>query len=332
VLRALTNAQTQLRHGALEESTLALALSELDRLPPAAVTQCPPLMAEMSACFPSPRLWRLFLSGTERRARKGPIPDLPDVGYLFLFDRDGFVREEALTRLSGSVRCAFFFAAVAYRINDWVPAVRRAAQACAERMFPMTDPMVIAEAAVTLLGRRLHWHRWDPEDSRILDSALTSTAVVERLAHLMRNEANGPLTSAFGVLAPSPALDPHLPELACGAVQPSVRAAACQVLIEGKARWPMGFEREWVDKVYGVSRRVPVYGEREVRGDRPREQWVEQAARDKSAAVRRVAAAALLQHQDTLANLDEMLAALADDPSPAIRERIAFVSRQRQRQ
>src|SRR6187402_1518280 len=59
--------------------------------------------------------------------------------YVFLFHRNGYLREAALHKLDGAMPSAFFFAAVAYRLNDWVQPVRQAALQCALRMFLETN-------------------------------------------------------------------------------------------------------------------------------------------------------------------------------------------------
>ena len=59
----------------------------------------------------------------------------PGLASLFIFHRNGRVREAALARLSGGLPNPFLFAAVAWRLNDWVPQVRAAAVCCARRVF-----------------------------------------------------------------------------------------------------------------------------------------------------------------------------------------------------
>ena len=78
----------------------------------------------------------------------------PRLGLLFLFHRDGRVREAALVRLVEGLPSPFLFAAVAWRLNDWAEPVRAAAAACAARCFPRTPPEVVARCATALLVRQ----------------------------------------------------------------------------------------------------------------------------------------------------------------------------------
>ncbi|MGB6119056.1 MAG: hypothetical protein WBF87_12630, partial [Mesorhizobium sp.] len=55
--------------------------------------------------------------------------------------------------------------------------------------------------------------------------------------------------------------------------------------------------------------------------------WIGVAARDRSAAVRTVAADAMIARRETLPGLAELIELLRDDKSPAVRERIDFLDR-----
>lgn len=139
----------------------------------------------------------------------------------------------------------------------------------------------------------------------------------------------GPMGRLLQAAARQPALDPHLPDLARRAALPVVRAGALRMLIAGRATWPMGFERQWIDKRYGLSRRVAVLGGRDIARPCPLEDLVALGAADRAIAVRRAAADGLVAHRARLANVDAVIGMLVDDASPSIRERIAFVVKER---
>jgi hypothetical protein len=124
-----------------------------------------------------------------------------------------------------------------------------------------------------------------------------------------------------------PPTDRHLPDLASKAFLPEVRAVALQSLIERAAKWPDGFKREWVDKIYNQSRMVPSFGERMIDTALQREELVRLAAKDRAARVRLIAAAALVTHHAELSNASEIVQLLANDRSRAVRERVDFVIR-----
>ena len=60
----------------------------------------------------------------------------PRLGQLFLFHRDGHVRQAALDGFTEPPATAFFLAALVLRLNDWARPVRVAARYCGERLFP----------------------------------------------------------------------------------------------------------------------------------------------------------------------------------------------------
>jgi hypothetical protein len=63
----------------------------------------------------------------------------PDYAWLFLFHGNGYVREAALDAINDPPSSPFFFAALTWRLNDWVWQVREAAAECASRVLPRMD-------------------------------------------------------------------------------------------------------------------------------------------------------------------------------------------------
>ena len=250
----------------------------------------------------------------------------PGLEYLFVFHRDGRLREAALNRFEGGAKSPFFFAAIAYRLNDWALPVRAAARACAERVFPRTDAATVAAAGVFLLSRRQQWRRWG-EEAAILDDALARSDVTDRLAGIVRTATSGPMGTLLRHALRRPEMDRHLLNLATTARQPAVRVVALRSLIEGRVTWPIGVERQWLDKVYNKSRRIPLIAGREIARLVSLEALITRGARDQSAAVRRVAADGLIRHRSLASDLDEVVRLLAGDRSASVRERAAFVLR-----
>ena len=122
-----------------------------------------------------------------------------------------------------------------------------------------------------------------------------------------------------------PEVDRHLPDLSAHAILPSVRSVALRTLIEGRASWPEGYERKWIDKSHGLSRRVTRFGERALPDAPSPGPLIAQGARDRSPVVRRVAASGLIRHRDSLGNVADIIQLLALDSSRAVRERIEFL-------
>ena len=256
------------------------------------------------------------------------LRDVPGLDHLYLFHWNGRLREAALDRLQGGARSPFFFGAIVYRLNDWAWQVRAAAARCAARTFPRTEPAIVAAAALSLLGRTDSWTRWGEEASH-LDDAMSRADVAEALAARLGAATTGPMARVLVQALRRPAMDRHLPELARQARIPAVRATALRTLIEARAAWPAGFGIQWIDKTYGLFRRVRVFDQRPVERAQTVEALVALAAADRAPAVRRVAAEALVRNHASLANADRLVDLLLRDKSPSIRERAGFVAKAR---
>jgi hypothetical protein len=249
-----------------------------------------------------------------------------DYAWLFLFHPSGYVREAALDCINNSPASPFFFSALAWRLNDWVWPVRQAAERCAARILHQTTTDVAANAALYLLDRRLAWSRWSDEP-KVLDKVFERKDVIAALAVQLQEHSTGPLATCLRHALRYPNVDEHLPRLAAAAVQPSVRAIAYQCLISSKPTWPVGLEWAWIDKVYGMRRRVPKLATRDIRKNRPSAEFIREAAHDKSPFVRRVAADALIAARSQLPDEEALIAHLAKDRSSAIRSRADYMLR-----
>lgn len=244
--------------------------------------------------------------------------------FIFLFHRDGRMREAALHKIAESLPSAFIFATVAWRLNDWAEPVRRAAMECAARTFPSTSPRIVADAASVLLTRQATWGRWGHE-REVLDAAFERRDVGSYLADIIGTSATGPMASLLRQTLRNASMDVHLPRLSIDAVQPAVRAAAIQSLIKGSAEWPVGWRWRWIDKSMGVRRRETAFETRplEVRSDA--ESTIRLGLADRSAMVRNAAMSGLIQKQSAVVDARELATAMLNDRSPVVRERADFV-------
>jgi hypothetical protein len=249
-----------------------------------------------------------------------------DFAWLFLFLPSGHVRQAALDCVNSPPTAPFFFSALAWRLNDWVQPVRQAAERCAKRVLHRTASDVAANAALYLLDRHLVWGRWSNE-SKALDRTFEREDVMADLALQIAQRPTGPLANCLRHALRYPAMDKHLPRLASAAIQPSVRAVAYRCLISGNATWTVGFEWAWIDKVYGLRRRVPKLETREIQRTGSVAHIIKEAISDKSNIVRIVAADALISTRSQLPDADELIARLANDKSPAVRERANYMLR-----
>jgi hypothetical protein len=250
----------------------------------------------------------------------------PDYAWLFLFHGNGHVREAALDAINDPPGSAFFFAALAWRLNDWVPQVRDAAAECARRVLPRIDADIAANAALYLLVRRLAWRRWRDE-ATVLDLVFGRSDVITAVAARLQQQSTGSLATLMRGALRYPDIDEHLPRLAAHAVQPSVRAIAYQCLTTGRASWQTGYERIWIDKVYGLSRVIPKLESREIKPAGPAADWIRAAAYDRSSLVKKVAADALIADRSRSPDAAALIARLAQDRNSAIRSRADFMLR-----
>lgn len=262
------------------------------------------------------------------RGEIGLLEQTPGLEQVMLFHSSGYMREAALARIGYPLPSAFMFASVAWRLNDWVPQVRAAARACAERTFPATDPDVIAQALISMLSTARTWQRWT-DNSRLLFSCVDRAGVAEALAARIQQMTSGAPARALRELLRHPGIDRFLPELSRDGAHPLVRAVALETLLQGEARWCVGYDAVWVDKVYGISRSVPRLERRQLAERASVRALIEQGARDKAVPVRRVAVSALLRNWTSLEPVEPLIALFSADLSPPIKSRLAFLARER---
>jgi hypothetical protein len=246
---------------------------------------------------------------------------------IFMFHGSGHVRQAALDSLDEPPETSFFFAAIVWRLNDWVPEVRAAARRAADRIFPATNAEVIVGANAILLGRTFSWGRWGQDDQVVVDRILERADVVARLARRFEIEVVGPLGTQLKYTLRGAKLDSYLHALSRSARHPGVRAVALEALLRRRASWRSGFRKEWIDKRFGLTRRVPVYTERPLTERIPSHLLIMQGLADKSALVRLRAADAVIEQRQTFPGLIEVIERLGRDKARSIRERAAFLKR-----
>lgn len=282
------------------------------------IVQC----AELYRYWPEPTLFARLLH--RELAHSEQLERVAGLEHLFVFHRDGRLREAALRKFNGPISSPFMFAAISWRLNDWVAEVRTAAVECATRCFPQTDPLVIARAALALLSRRATWSRWITEGEAI-DAVFSRPDVISALAMLMIQRPTGPNATVLRVALRDPNIDSELPRIASDAVQPATRAVAYQTLIAGEANWPQGWRWRWVDKTIGARRRETVFASRPITIATSPEAYILQALTDPSGVVRSTAMSGLIRHRDIINNVDEIARRFIDDSASGVRERAKFI-------
>lgn len=252
----------------------------------------------------------------------------PDLGWLLMFHGNGYVRQAAMETLTSSPKCPFEIAAVVYRMNDWVANVRAASNAYAREFLATTRADAMSESAFFLLPHMMHLNRWDDQALSIVHEGIYRADVLDEMRLQFLAPRSGRVGQTLRIVLQRADFDIHLEKLALDSMIPTVRAIAAETLLMGRARWFVGFRREWVNKVHGISRRIAEYEARAVEIDFAGTNVLQSAARDKSSLVRRIAADFLITKRKNLtAEMKEILDFLMNDKSPAVRSRIDFLIR-----
>jgi hypothetical protein len=249
----------------------------------------------------------------------------PQLAELYVFHADGRLREAALRAWHDPPDNPFSFAAIVYRLNDWVHQVRDAACDCANRLFPNVSAGIIGEASFFLFTQTQHWGRWGVRGRHILGTALYRRDVMQVLADLLKGRRPGQVGAVLRQALSQPSLDDVLPMLAREAALPHVRAIAYETLIFRRAQWRVGYQYEWIDKRYFLRRRTPKLERRPLDHRLDVEKLIVDAAQDRAVVVRKVAADGLIYLRNDLSS--EMIQVgrlLLRDKASSVRSRSEF--------
>ncbi|RPD94239.1 hypothetical protein BBB56_21395 [Candidatus Pantoea deserta] len=242
--------------------------------------------------------------------------------WLDLCHADGFRRERALRVIPEGAPNAFLLALAVRRLNDWVPQVREAARDALPLIAASSDPETLVDVLFITLPYWNTWGRMGESEKDVLMKIISMHSVTEPLKKRLMLSTSGPAATLFIQTARTAALDNFLAEIAVSSVQPSLRAKAYRCLFEGKVVWAEGLTWQWVDKAYGIKRRIPVLKERAISTARPFLETLRKATRDPSPMVRRIAGEMLIKELDRIGDEALQLAKiLASDPSSSVAER-----------
>jgi hypothetical protein len=295
-------------------------IAKLSMLSPRAIYEVERLVRSV----PPQQGWLWFHPAAKRDVEIDPIH-----APVLMFSRDGYVREAALKAVNQLPDTPFFLAALIRRLNDWVEPVRRAAEGCAKRELPRFSTRTVVGAAPFLLERMHLWSRWGSPPAIILDVLARPECVHGLIVQFARTAeiSAAALRSAMRLGW----LDNHLLWMSREAMRPEFRAIALKAVINSEVTWVTRYERQWVDKPYGITRRVPILGRRAVR--RPVsvqydiDMLIRQGAADRSALVRRAAADGLVEHAESLTNIRSLMTLFDGEKSPSVRWRIEYLAR-----
>jgi hypothetical protein len=295
-------------------------VTKVSMLPAQAIYEVERLIGWLPRVFPRRQSWLWFRPGTNRAVEIEPAH-----APAFMFNRSGYVREAALKAVNQLPDTPFFLAALVWRLNDWVEPVRRAAQDCANRELPRLSTRTIVGAAPFLLERMPYWGRWGSPPAIVLDTLARPDCVHElvvqfaKTAEIPAGALRGALSFGF--------LDNHLLSISRTAKRPEFRAVALKAIINSEVTWVTHYERQWVNKAYGITRRVPVLARRAIPRQAAVAVLIRQGAADRNPLVRRVAAHGLVQHAASLSDIKPLMALFDSDKSPSVRWNIEYLAR-----
>lgn len=252
----------------------------------------------------------------------------PDLGWLLIFHGNGYVRQAALETLADAPESEFEFSAIVYRLNDWVKNIRTAAAQYAAMFFPKTRSDIVGQSSFFLLAQAQVLSRWNQDGQTLLEGAIYRPDVLQHLKDQFLSVRSGRVGHTLQQILRRPDFDTQLSELARDAILPSVRAVAMDALLNNRCRWFVGHKKQWVDKVFGISRSVAEFESRPVNVFSDFDSLLRDAASDNSAQVRKIAADAInVNVNNTSKTIDEVARTLQQDKNASVRSRIDFFLR-----
>lgn len=326
---ALNSYLAATKSGGSIRKPLAEIISAMDGQAPSSISEADPAiasMAELGRWQSRPNWWRrLFL---RQRDDHSLLSDNPDLAYLFIFHRNGFLRQAALDRISGPLPNAFLVTALAWRLNDWVEQVRDSALVCATKCFPETDAQSLANFFLGTVRIRTSWGRWSINEQEVLHRAISRTKVNDEIVTMLLTGKQGPLPSALSTLLRYDWIDPYLATIASTAILPGLRAIALRSLISGKAKYTDGTVWRWINKPFGIGRHQPRIVERRLSVESAPLTLIQAAISDNSAIVRRVALSGLIEHGLFDALDTAVIKRCSKDSSSSVRSRADYILKQ----
>jgi hypothetical protein len=315
------------------ETPLARYVVSIGSLPPETVASVEREVQLFGRLYPRPATRTIgeLLSGVRVVTRQAELKALernPRLALLYIFHGDGWMREAALRAWAELPASPLEFAAIVYRLNDWVGPVREAASVCARRLFPRTPTAIVATAAPHLFERMDRLMRWSTTERAVLEDTLYRPDVIETLVVSLMGRPRGRIGTVLRQLMRRSAIDEFLPQLARQAAVPVVRAIALEALALRRARWQAGHRYEWVDRRYSIRRYVPVHAERPIVHSLDVTALLAAAAGDRAVVVRRTVGRALIEMRHKAApELRQIGKRLAVDKVASVRDIAAFYLR-----
>lgn len=232
-----------------EPLALGHALNEFDELRTGAAPSAMPAFGRAAfgilhtarrCSLANPGVWGRSGHPEMRAVALKRMAEVPDLGRIYLYHSDGYLREAALRRLPDHPVDAALVASVMMRCNDWVPEVQTAAREALSRLSISLTPDELAALLPFALGQARSWGRGGASS---VDVLAAHPAWREVLVGYFLTGTQGPLARTLRQSVADPRLDEALPRLAMQARSAHVRSVAAGFVLSGEARWATG--RRW---------------------------------------------------------------------------------------
>ncbi len=249
----------------------------------------------------------------------------PALCWLFAYHDSGYVRQAAMNLINTPPSSAFDYATLVYRMNDWVSSVRDAALGAGKKLLPQASSEVVADSALFLLDYSRQLNRWNGEAKALVEQPMRQPDILAAIVKQICDCSDGSGARGLKLLMREPYLDSHFPTLATEAKQPHIRALAMQALLTGEIAWTEGVKPDLIEDYRGRFIRERNLITRPLSVTVDQVFWLQAAASDKSANLRKLAADALIARREAAnPEMDILAMALASDKKPAVAEWAKF--------
>ena len=245
--------------------------------------------------------------------------------YLLTLHRSGYVRQKALSTIEEAAPNAFWFSAIIYRCNDWVPQVRSEALKTLQRISQQSTKEVLFAVMLEMHGFMVRAGRLTSEEREVMQSCFSRKDFVEYCVSQCVSRTSGSLKTIFSQCLSTTHADKFLLDVARRAVSPAVRALAFETILRERAKYVVGERISLVGMCKDKFVREVLYEERKFELQEDKSEVLALAVKDRSIYCRRVAAQYLTEDLELAARHPEVLDVLSKDPYPSVQERVAYI-------
>ncbi|MBO9402677.1 hypothetical protein [Shimia sp. R9_3] len=251
---------------------------------------------------------------TDRAVKRSPL--------LVSCSGDGYFREKALRAMTTKPDDLVTVAFLLVRSNDWVPQVRQMAM---DRLVALVPQLNVVQLRRLLPFVLLRMQSWQRGAGSAIKALRQHPDWAETIYTFLLEANRGPLSRMMRAEMQFETLDPYLYKLATQAHSTQVRAVATAVLLNGEAKWQVGWRKRWISKCENFYRWEPVVETRPYEVTPDVALRVLLAAGRGTTSLRKLAADTFIRLGPQIA--PELATTLQSDRIPTVRRRMEFMTR-----